>query len=1258
MSSLQKILAEKLDTEKLRGNSFFVLSPDNSWRQLAYYLSYHQYTVSVMYVLIVVNAATMAIITPLDDPDSWGTRVVKIADLVVLSIFTVEMIVKMAALGAFFGSYSYWQSSGWYRLDFLVIVGSIIGVIVGERGFAAFRAFRAFRIFRAVKYFKGFRDVMASLKSGLSLVADNSAFMGFFFLVFGVFSVDIFQESLSRWCVTEEAFARGFIEEPMVPRACGYEDKSLSELKIVQGNCPDGFLCMRFSSQKYKNGKANFDDIFHACIVIWQISTLSTWTQHIYHLQESEGETLPALYGFVLIFFLNFIVINLFVAVVGEVFGRVRDTDLTEHPSLYCLQYDQVQAWEVTKQRRLMQTVHWGLVRDDVRQLCEVWGEDDDDKLLTSRSEVKTSDFEVLRHKMVPFMHSRKFLLIVVGISVTNVALKAMNRADTTPVQAEFQETIDYLFTVLLFLELGLRFVITANGSPKRFFNSVWDTYDFCVLLVSIVTLIFTGASLSFVRLRVLQLAFYYEGLRPVAELCNKSVRGIPGAISIIMFIFFSFFVFGVAGVQFFAGKMIDETTGERMRVHFDHFVSGQLLLFHVMSGDTWEDYMRTTWHNGGATGVLFIVIFFVYSVWVLLNLFTAVVLETFQLDDETRLKEQIKVNRHTRMVGEKKKLAIGSTRRQLLLKFKLWVQNFVALPECKRLVHNADILEDNLALELNQILEKGTRTNLESLLKDITIMNLEAPSMTQDLDQEHISHGQGETSDLEWNTTLDMLRAKQVTVEKLINNNFAHRKLCNEIDEAMDEFSPEEKITMNLPMSVLINEEGVEDTTEWFTTECEYSYCCLHYQGHIRVALKNFTKTQAYEYVMTLFILASTVTLVLEPPSEATWELENAVTNGDLYKTLRILDWFWLGAFGQEVVLKSIAQGLITSPWSGKVAYLSNGWNVLDMFLLVSMCVTTAMPQFKAVQAFRTLRPIRVLHRIESLHVVVSAIWSALGATFSVVLGFAYWFILLGSLGVSMFAGKFSYCNDASTGTRLSCVGDWADPQREGVLTPRVWLTHTQNFDTIGNAMQTLVEVTSLSSWSVPMFNAMDITGRDQQPVFMNSPMNCIYFIVTVIICSFYFVNIFVAVILDKIYQQMGISIMTRSQRAWVDFQKTVRLFDSQMHGAKAPSAKSSSIRLILYHIVMHKFFDSMIILVVTINIGFMSSAHAAQPVYWTELLEFLDLFFSTIYFVEMVVKIIAYGGVREYVKYAYPSLYCIIIFFTETVGTSSTQR
>eukprot|EP01063_Lacrimia_lanifica_P024399 TRINITY_DN32319_c0_g1_i1.p1 TRINITY_DN32319_c0_g1~~TRINITY_DN32319_c0_g1_i1.p1 ORF type:complete len:1775 (+),score=628.16 TRINITY_DN32319_c0_g1_i1:139-5463(+) len=1228
-TSLQKYVEENVDASVLQGSAFFVFSSDNTWRQLAYLVTNNDYFVTAIYVLIVFNALTMALVTPLDDPDAWQTKAVEYADLAVLTIFTIEMLLKMLAQGAFFGSKSYWQHSGWNKLDLVVIVGSFIGVFIGQRGFSAFRAFRAFRIFRAMRFFTQLNNVLTSLRSSLQLVVDNSYFMGFFFILFGVLSVDLFQSSLRRWCVVEELYAQGLAAEPLRRQACKLEE---DDPGVVRANCPVGMICVRFDNDRYNHGYSHMDDIFHAFLVIWQISTLSSWTEHLYYLQQSEGELAPLLYCALMIFVLNFIVINLFVAVVGEVFGRVPDDrEDDEHHSLFYVATDVKAVNAETRRKRVTQTIAWALVRQDIAQECVSWGQQETAEAHERREEDTSGGWELTRMRLIVMVRSRVFILLSGAVSVANSAIMANHGgANQTETDRRMLLLFDRLFFALLAAEVLLRFLTTGRSQLSRFLAEPWDAYDLFIVVASAVSMLLYGRSVSFMRFRILQLTYYFEGTKSAANLLNRAVDSIPGAASIVVFILLCFYIFGVAGVQFFAGKMIDMDTGERTRLHFDHFASSQLLLFRVMSGDTWEYYLRVAWHNSGLVGVVFILVFFLWAVFVLLNLFTAVVLESFSLSDEERMHDQL------RLEGAWEEEQRFEHRNETLwVRIKKQVAKWMALPHDMLMVQHADLFERSLAEELQRILRQGQRETLTQLRADVSVFETQMREFESldTLAQRKVDHLPALGSDLEWNLRIDMEAARNGVIECMESKGVLSRKLRDELNEQSRVITGEQAYNTTFPAQHLVNEVApVAELASIKSLVSNYSLFVFHKDGCVRRRLKQVVESKVYESFMVVVIVLSTVALALEYPREATWWLEAENEDSDLYRLLRVLDWVWLGIFGLDVLLNVIADGFFEIPWGQKRAYLNDGWKLLDFMLLIGMLLTVFFgSQFKSIQALRTLRPVRVLRRVESIFIIVAAIWRSLGAMVTLCIGYCYLFLVLGIWSLIMYAGKFSYCNDGTRLGEADCVGEYVTA--DGLMHPRAWLTHLQNFDTISGGMLTLVEVTSLASWTVPMYNAMDITGKGLQPEFMATPMNCLFFIFAVILCSFYLANIFVAIIIDSINRQRGISTMTRAQRAWVNYQTTVRLYDS-LTNSGAPSSKSTSVRLFFHQLVNHRYFERAILVVVIVNIAFMASTTASQPDYWDDFIYIVDVVCLFIYILELVAKVIAFGGVRMYLR------------------------
>lgn len=82
--------------------------------------------------LILISTLTLAIETPLDDPEGDKVMVLEKIDLFMTVVFTFEAIVKIIALGfAFTGKTSYIRNP-WNILDFVIVVSALLGAIAGD----------------------------------------------------------------------------------------------------------------------------------------------------------------------------------------------------------------------------------------------------------------------------------------------------------------------------------------------------------------------------------------------------------------------------------------------------------------------------------------------------------------------------------------------------------------------------------------------------------------------------------------------------------------------------------------------------------------------------------------------------------------------------------------------------------------------------------------------------------------------------------------------------------------------------------------------------------------------------------------------------------------------------------------------------------------------------------------------------------------------------------------------------------------------
>lgn len=273
-------------------------------------------------------------------------------------------------------------------------------------------------------------------------------------------------------------------------------------------------------------------------------------------------------------------------------------------------------------------------------------------------------------------------------------------------------------------------------------------------------------------------------------------------------------------------------------------------------------------------------------------------------------------------------------------------------------------------------------------------------------------------------------------------------------------------------------------------------------------------------------------------------------------------LDWAFTIIFTLEFVIKVIADGFLLSP----NAYLLNGWNVLDLFVLVTLYLSNfgqfasstglerAFRAFKALRALRLinlLRPAREMFTVILVKGLPHIVDAACLGVFLIIP-----FVLYGQ---NLFQGLFYGCNDsgANITTKSTCVfeamlGTQAPmPDSTEIYQPRVWDNpYVYSFDSFWKGLSVLVEIASGEGWIDVMVASMSIVGKDQNPQPDASQLTGIFFMVYNLVGSVFVISLFLGVVLENFSKRNGTAYLTVDQRRWLDLKKLL----SQMRPAKRP--------------------------------------------------------------------------------------------------------
>jgi len=220
----------------------------------------------------------------------------------------------------------------------------------------------------------------------------------------------------------------------------------------------------------------------------------------------------------------------------------------------------------------------------------------------------------------------------------------------------------------------------------------------------------------------------------------------------------------------------------------------------------------------------------------------------------------------------------------------------------------------------------------------------------------------------------------------------------------------------------------------------------------------------------------------------------------------MAVADYFFTIAFIIEMVIKLIALGFVMDEGS----YLRDNWNRLDFFIVVTSMVELSfqgrgLPIIKIFRMLRTLRPLRFISHNVAMRLIVGALIESVGSILNVLIVVAVVYLIFAIVGVSLFGGGFWYCSldKYALHTETQCLKAGGE-----------WRNQDHNFDDVAHAMQTLFVVSSLEGWPDIMFYALDFTGQDKGPTRNHSPEYMIYFVLFILIGSFFFLNFFIGVL------------------------------------------------------------------------------------------------------------------------------------------------
>lgn len=1013
------------------------------------------------------------------------------------------------------------------RLDFIAIISFWITAALSFLGLETadsiyiFRALSCLRALRLLSITSGTTTILQSLKKSAPLLLNVGFFVGFFFVLFAIIGVQSFKGSFQRYCVWIDPAGQsnytlnqpcgGYLDANGVKQSFISSKTGQATSEDPKGYiCPIGLMCLETGANF--NGTQSFNDVFSSAMLVIVVASANTWTDLMYHAMASDFFA-ACIFFIAILIVLNFWLVNLFIAVINQMFAKIRDE---------------------TKRSAFTSSRLMPVLNDS----GEGW------MLLDARNRRKPG-------LLLKIYEKTKLLWVL--LVVADLVIMASKTNTDGPAKINFLIMAELIFTLVFLFEIIVRFIAWLP-EWRGFFVEKANVVDLNLAIITcIIQIPLIRETHVYQWLTVFQIMRIYRVIIAwprIRNIMTKILGSVWGLANVVIFIFLVTFLAALIAVQLVRGEIpaVDDN-GNNIEFNFYTIYNAFVGMYQILSSENWTIILynatsyATTLHQ-----VIIVAIFylswFCLANFIFLNMFISVLQENFSIAEETKKREQLAafIQKTQPKDAEKKAISRWNPYRYFRPNPKaLEVSNLppeLVLPMKKNMVREFlrdAVVDDVQSHQASVKRQPSRRDNLVSKVKKV----LGVSPVTEHFPMMPL-HGKPIPNE-------DGAQLREQQIEAIAANEQTQE------DDPMDELQEKRQRRADF----LTEHPNYDRTLLFFSNGNPVRKWCQRCFPSARgERVFGTPPSPTLSFFVNLFfmacIIASVVNAAISTPAyQKTYYKQHGFV---VFSWFAILDITIAGLFLLEFLMKIIADGFLFAP----NAYLLNAWNDLDFFVLITLIVNVAANVSnegdisRAVRAFKALRAIRLINVSDSIKqtfysILVKGaprILDAAIVSISLIVPFAIW-------GQNLFSGQLFFCSDNSSNL-AQCTSEFnSSPLNWNVWAPRVWGNpYVWSFDNFQSALLILFEIVSMEGWIDVMWSAMSITGLDQAPQPEATPINAIYFVVYNLSGAVFVLTLFISVIIENFTIRSGQALLTTEQKQWIDLRKWLQ----QIRPSKRP--------------------------------------------------------------------------------------------------------
>ncbi|XP_029350731.1 voltage-dependent L-type calcium channel subunit alpha-1C isoform X2 [Echeneis naucrates] len=1159
----------------------------------------------IILMTIFANCVALAVYIPFPEDDSNATNSnLERVEYLFLIIFTVEAFLKVIAYGLLFHPNAYLRN-GWNLLDFIIVVVGLFSAILEQAtkgdgatpiggkaaGFdvKALRAFRVLRPLRLVSGVPSLQVVLNSIIKAMVPLLHIALLVLFVIIIYAIIGLELFMGKMHKTCVYEHIGTNA--EEKPAP--CAPDAAYGRHCKQNGTKCEMGW-------EGPNDGITNFDNFAFAMLTVFQCITMEGWTDVLYWMQDAMGYELPWVYFVSLVIFGSFFVLNLVLGVLSGEFSKEREKAKARGDFQKLREKQQLE-------EDLKGYLDWITQAEDIDPENEEEGMDDDKprNLSMPASENESVNTDNAPGGDVEGETCCTRLANRISKSKFSRYSRRWNRLCRRKCRAAVKSQVFYWLVIFLVF-LNTLTIASEHHQQPQWLTDVQDIANKVLLAL------FTGEML---------LKMYSLGLQ---------------AYFVSLFNRFDSFVVcgGILETILVETKIMSPLGISVLRC------VRLLRIFKITRyWNSLSNLVASLLNSVRSIASLLLLLFLFIIIFSLLGMqlfggkfnFDETRRSTFDNFPQSLLTVfQILTGEDWNSVMYDGIMAYGGPSFPGMLVCIYFIILFIC--------GNYILLNVFLAIAVDNLADAESLTSAQKEEEEEKerkkLARLASPEKRHENEKPPLEEEKKEkielksiTSDGETNT------ATKINMDDYCGDESEEKNPYPANDYIGDDDDDEPEMPVGprpRPLSDIQLKEKAVPMPE------ARAFFVFSHTNKFRVLCHKIVNHNIFTNLILFFILLSSISLAAEDP-----------VKNDSFRNqiLGYADHVFTGLFTIEIILKMTAYGAFLH----KGSFCRNYFNILDLVvvsvsLISSGIQSSAINVVKILRVLRVLRPLRAINRAKGLKHVVQCVFVAIRTIGNIVIVTTLLQFMFACIGVQLFKGKFFYCTDSSKQTQADCRGSYIMYKDGDVGKPeraqRVWENSDFNFDDVLQGMMALFAVSTFEGWPGLLYRAIDSHAEDVGPIYNYRVVISIFFIIYIIIIAFFMMNIFVGFVIVT-FQEQGEQEyknceLDKNQRQCVEYALKARPL--RRYIPKNPYQYK------VWYVVNSTYFEYLMFTLILLNTICLAMQHHGQTKSFNDAMNILNMLFTGLFTVEMILKLIAFKP-RHYFVDAWNTFDALIV-------------